>query len=60
MWRALVPLFRFAMDCWIGLGVSALMLFLLCILWGGSTVRRFRKTQIQATREAAKRARCIT
>jgi hypothetical protein len=60
MWRALVPLFKFAMDCWIGLGVFALMMFLLCALWGGSTLRRLRKCSHRPIEKMEKGASCIT
>jgi hypothetical protein len=38
MWRVLVPLFRFAFDCWLGLGAFALVSFLVCGLWGIATL----------------------
>jgi len=30
MWRVLVPLLRFAFDCWLGLGAFALVSLLAC------------------------------
>ncbi len=43
MWRALVPLFRFAFDCWLGLGAFALISSLALGLWGFATLRYPRK-----------------
>jgi hypothetical protein len=39
MWRVLVPLLRFAFDCWLGLGAFALVSFLACGLSGIATLR---------------------
>jgi hypothetical protein len=39
MWRVLVPLLRFAFDCWLGLGVFALIASLVCGLSGIATLR---------------------
>jgi len=38
MWRALIPLLRFAFDCWLGLGAFALISCLVCGLWGVVTI----------------------
>jgi len=45
MWRVLVPLFRFAFDCWLALGAFALISFLVCGLWGIVTLRHNRKPE---------------
>ena len=39
MWRVLVPLLRFAFDCWLGLGAFALISSLVCGLSGIATLR---------------------
>jgi len=39
MWRVLVPLLRFAFDCWLGLGAFALVSLLACGLSGIATLR---------------------
>jgi hypothetical protein len=39
MWRVLVPLFRFAFDCWLGSGVFALIASLVCGLSGIAMLR---------------------
>jgi len=39
MWRVLVPLLRFALDCWLGLGAFALVSLLACGLSGIATLR---------------------
>ena len=36
--RILEPLFRFAFDCWLGLGAFAVVSFLACGLWGVATL----------------------
>ena len=45
MWRVLVPLLRFALDCWLGLGAFAVILFLACGLWGIATLRHKPKVR---------------
>jgi hypothetical protein len=39
MWRILVPLLRFAFDCWLGLGAFALISSLACGLSAIATLR---------------------
>ena len=39
MWRVLVPLLRFAFDCWLALAMFALISSLLCGLSGIATLR---------------------
>ena len=39
MWRVLVPLLQFACDCWLALGVFALISSLVCGLSGIATLR---------------------
>jgi hypothetical protein len=45
MWRAVVPLFQFAVDCWLGLGAFALISFVGCGLCRQSTPRYERKRE---------------
>jgi len=45
MWRAVVPLFRFAFDCWLGLGAFAVLSFLACGLWGLASLRYQKKEE---------------
>ena len=33
MWRVLVPLIQFAIDCWLGLAAFALISLVACGLW---------------------------
>jgi hypothetical protein len=39
MWRVLVPLLQFASDCWLALGVFALIASVVCGLSGIATLR---------------------
>jgi hypothetical protein len=43
MWRVLVPLFRFAFDCWLGLGAFAVISALAFGVWGFATHRHNTK-----------------
>jgi hypothetical protein len=60
MWRVLVPLLRFAFDCWLGLGVFALISSLVCGLLGIATIRpnqwlsAFRRYHTRAIQELTK------
>jgi hypothetical protein len=61
MWRVLVPLLRFAFDCWLGLGAFALVSILACGLWGIATFRHnqwlksFHRYHVRAIQELTKR-----
>jgi hypothetical protein len=57
MWRALIPLLRFAFDCWLGLGAFAVISLLVCGLSAIATnqwLRSFHRYHVRAIQELTK------
>jgi hypothetical protein len=43
MWRIMLPFLQFVADCVLGLGAFAIISVLICGIWEGATLRRYRR-----------------